>query len=280
MEQNTEFGISKAVFKKIRRCLYHCDPSNKFELRNPPSIKTKHPTCHPPIVLVIIHVRFQIITITYIKMTENFESLADACMSGSIDKVMGILEKSPQACQTELKWTDSDGKELSSPPIFIAIDYGHLELVQNMLPLHKDIIDSLKDSDGDYTAVSWASFTGNLKIVNLLIQEGGAKVEDEALSLAREYDHKEVADLLLKHVDLYSGLEGDLDAMMDKACREGDVAKVRKLLEEENYDVEKWKDEEGKYLGLSPMDMAVKFGHYDLIQLFAEKGIQVDIAAD
>lgn len=227
-----------------------------------------------------VHVCLQVISVTNIKMTESLESLADACMSGAIDTVIEILEKSPEACQSELKWTDSDGKELSSPPLFIAIDYGHLELVTKMLPLHKDIIDSLKDGDGDYTPLSWASFTGNLDMVKLLIQEGGAKVEDEALSLAREYEHKEIAELLLTHVDLYSGLADDPDAMMDKACREGDVAKVRQLLEVENYDVDKWKDEEGKYLSLSPMYMAVKFGHYDVIHLFAEKGVQVDMTAE
>merc|ERR1711976_355717 len=110
-----------------------------------------------------------------------------------------------------------------------------------------------------------------------LVEEGKAKVEDEPLQLAREYEHKEIAEYLAKHVDLYSNLDGDLDAIMDKACREGDGAKVKQLLEEENYDISKWKDEEGKYLALSPMYMAVKFGHYEVIQIFAELGIQVDL---
>ena len=51
---------------------------------------------------------------------------------------------------------------------------------------------------------------------------------------------------LSKFVDLYSALNGDDDAIMDKACREGDVEMVRKLMEEQNYNVDKWKDEEGK----------------------------------
>ena len=52
---------------------------------------------------------------------------------------------------------------------------------------------------------------------------------------------------------------------------------VRKLLEDENYDVSKWKDEDGKYLAFSPMYLAVKHGHMDVVQLFAEKGLQVDM---
>ena len=63
---------------------------------------------------------------------------------------------------------------------------------------------------------------GNLDIVKLLVGEGGVNADEEALSLAREYDHNEVAEFLLKHVNLYSGLEGDVE-IMEKACREGDV---------------------------------------------------------
>lgn len=59
---------------------------------------------------------------------------------------------------------------------------------------------------------------------------------------------------------------------MDKACRNGDSLKVRELLDDENYNLDQWKDGEGKYLALSPMYMAVKFGHYDVVQLFMDRG--------
>jgi len=205
------------------------------------------------------------------------EQIAQACTTGSSTAV-DLLSENNAICQQSVTWFDSDGQELNTPPIFVAIDYGHLELVTKLLPLHKDVIDTLKDGDGDYSALSWASWTGHLDIVKLLVEEGGAKVDEEALGLAREYDHKEVADFLLKHVDLYSGLEGDSDAIMERACREGDVNKVRKLLEED-YDIGKWTDDEGKYLAFSPMYLAVKNGHMELIQLFAEKGMKVDLGA-
>lgn len=146
-----------------------------------------------------------------------------------------------------------------------------------------------------------------MDIVKLLVEEGGASVEEEALSLARENDHNEVAEFLLKHVDLYSSLEGDTDAIMEKvcilciyytmhgkkeqsiliprhewftlqACREGDVNMVRKLLEDDNYNYEKWKDEDGKYMAFSPMYLAVKNGHMEVVQLFAEMGVQMDVS--
>lgn len=118
---------------------------------------------------------------------------------------------------------------------------------------------------------------GNLDIVKLLVEKGGAKVEEEALSLAREHDHSEVAEYLLDKVDLYSSLEGDNDAIMEKACREGDLGMVKKMLEEEGCNLDKWKDEEGKFLAFSPIHLAAKNGHLDLIQYFAEQGIQVDL---
>lgn len=219
-------------------------------------------------------------------MAENDSSsasvaLSEACIAGSIDQALDLIEGAESAeaiCGTPVPWTDSDGKEFSSPPIFVAIDYGHLELVEALLPFHRpNLIDTLTDGDGEYTALSWASFAGHLDIVKLLVEDGKATVNDEPVSLAREYEHWEIAEYLAQRADLYSELGGDLDAIMDKACREGDGAKVKQILEEEDYDISKWKDEEGKYLALSPMYMAVKFGHYDVIQIFAGLGIQVDL---
>lgn len=100
-------------------------------------------------------------------------------------------------------------------------------------------------------------------------KEGGAKVEDESLSLARESNHKDVTEYLLQHIDLYSEIRNDPDAVMDRACREGDVNMVRKLIEEEGYDIEK--------CAFGPMYMAVKFGQIDVVQLFREKGVEIDL---
>lgn len=208
---------------------------------------------------------------------EENTSLANACMEGNSETVIGLLEGNPEMAQTCLTWRDSDGKELSCPPIFIAIDYGHLQMIEKLLPYYKNTIDTIMDEDGDYTALQWASWTGNLDVVNLLIDQGKAKPDEEALSLAREFNHDQVAEILAKHVDLYSALQGDDDAIMDKACREGDTTMVKELLEQKEYDLDKWKDEGGKYLALSPMYMALKFGHMEIVQLFAEKGVQVDL---
>lgn len=223
-------------------------------------------------------------------MTDNHDNssssivLSEACIKGSIDQTLELIKASEDpkvTCSTPISWVDNEGQELKSPPIFIAIDYGHLDLVRELLKFYQPpLIDTVMDGDGEYSALSWAAFAGQFAIVKLLVEEGKAKVDDEPLQLAREYEHNDIAEYLAKHVDLYSNLGGDLDAIMDKACREGDGAKVKQLLSEDNYDISKWKDEEGKYLALSPMYMAVKFGHYEVIQIFADMGIQVDLPKD
>jgi len=109
--------------------------------------------------------------------------------------------------------------------------------------------------------------------VKLLIEEGGLSCDEESISLARDENHNDVAEFLLKHVDLYSGLDDD-NEIMEKACREGDVNKVRELLE--RVDIDQWKGQDGKFLAFSPMHLAMRHGHMDLIQLFAEKGIKMD----
>ena len=99
-------------------------------------------------------------------------ALSEACASNSITTAVSILSSSPGLISEPLPWTDSDGKELVAPPIFIAIDYGHVQLVREMLHFLKGHvnIDTLKSGTGDYTALSWASWAGRLEIVKLLVE--------------------------------------------------------------------------------------------------------------
>jgi hypothetical protein len=55
---------------------------------------------------------------------------------------------------------------------------------------------------------------------------------------------------------------------MEKACREGDLNMVRKLLDE-GYELEK--------CSLGPFYMAVKCGRVDVVQLFRERGVGIDL---
>jgi len=182
-------------------------------------------------------------------------TLVDAIITNSITETISILSNNDNTTllTKPLKWTDSDGNELCTPAIFIAIDYGLDELVSMMLPLYDiptksnndndnkktsatTLINTLQSrQDGGYTPLQWASWMGSFPIVKLLIEVGGAQVDEEALSLARENDHDQVATYLQQHVDIYSNIDStDLDTIMDKACRGGDILKVRELLDDEN----------------------------------------------
>lgn len=205
------------------------------------------------------------------------DAIAETCMAGSTSAVIDLLSQNDEYITQSVPWFDSDGLELSTPPIFIAIDYGHVELVANLLLLtNATTLNTLVGGEGKYTAVQWASWTGNLAIVKLLVEEGGAKLDEESLSLAREFKHTDVIEYILQHIDLYAGMYDDLDAIIEKACYEGDLHMVKKLLEEENYDVGKWKHKDGKFLACTPLHMAVRKCHVDLIQLFAEKGMHIE----
>ena len=205
------------------------------------------------------------------------DAIAETCMIGSTNAVIDLLSQNDEYITQSVTWFDSDGLELTTPPIFIAIDYGHVELVANIILLtDTDILNALTGGEGKYTALQWASWTGNIEIVKLLVEEGGVKVDEESLSLAREFHHTNVIEYLLQHIDLYDGMHGDVDSIMEKACYEGDVHMVKKLLEEENYDVDKWKDKDGNFLKCTPLHMAVRKCHVDLIQLFAEKGMHIE----
>jgi hypothetical protein len=134
-----------------------------------------------------------------------------------------------------------------------------------------------------HTKPSFAKFSlllfnlkkGSLDTVKILVEEGGAKVTEDAMVLARDEGHNTVVDYLETHVDWYAGLEGDTDAMMEKACREGDLEKVKQLVDVENYNMEQWMGEDGTCIALAPMYSAVRNGHVELIQYFGEKGMQL-----
>ena len=233
-----------------------------------------------------------ILTVSLIGQALTEYTLVNSITTNSITETISIINNDKTLLVKPLKWSDSDGQELCNPAIFIAIDYGLEELVAMMLPLYDVPTKSNSENDnktsattlintlmseqdgGGYTPLQWASWVGSLEIVKLLLTVGGAQVDEEAVSLARENDHYDIATYLQEHLDIYSNIDADdLDTIMDKACRNGDTVKVRELLDDENYDLDQWKDGEGKYLALSPMYMAMKFGHYEVVQLFMDRGV-------
>ena len=208
--------------------------------------------------------------------------LADLCMKGDADALAVMLQNSNEGETIDLRgvvpWKDSNNKELESPPIFICIDYGHLKQVRVLLDSGVDV--NMTD-ENEYSPAQWAAWKGHLDILRLLI-ERGAKIDQQTLDMAQEdggNTRSEVMELIREHMDPYAELQGDDDEIMMKACREGDVSKVSDMLFK-GYDYSKWKAEDGKYQLFSPMNMAVKRGHIEIVQLFMAEGVRVELTED
>ena len=241
-------------------------------------------------------------------MTTSLDPLAKACMAGNTATIQELLHKSDasneptqdkstateaslltvsSAVNKMLLWQDSKEQEFTTPPLFIVVDYGHLDAVNLLVKSGADV--HARD-ENDYTPLHWAILSGNVTVVRQLIEQHDAVVDHEALSLAREGNtdddddennktneekmasrdnRKAMEQLLLDNIDLYAGLEGDDDAILDKACREGDTKKVRKMIDE-GYDWQRLTDNDGKYLPMSPVFLAYKFGHVEIVSIFAE----------
>lgn len=105
-------------------------------------------------------------------MPEQSTVLAKACTNNSVSQAVSILSSSPALITEPVTWSDSDGQELSTPPIFIAIDYGHADLVKEMLQFFNDdvSIDTLKSGSGDYNALGWASWVSKTILVPRIVQ--------------------------------------------------------------------------------------------------------------
>lgn len=207
------------------------------------------------------------------KNSEDDVIMIEACKNGDASTTMELISKKDYDCKRTVEWVDEDQKTLQTPSIFIAVDYGQTEIVQKLIEADGSLV-NIKDSN-DYSPLEWASWNGHVDLVNLLIGKG-AKVDQDALDLAKEYGHKEIASIIFEKIDLYEDLGGDIDEIMIKASREGDISKVQELIGN-GYDFDKWKKEDGSYQEYSPIYIAMKNGHIQIIQEFIQAGVKADL---
>lgn len=210
---------------------------------------------------------------------DRFKIMSEACCAGDLETVQRLLESSSYDVSKSIDWTDKDQTQLNSPPLIICIDYGHVDLVRALAAAStKDQINS--PDDNGYTPLHWASWNGNLKVVQILVEEYAATADEEALDLAKEHKHPEVVKYLQGRVDLYSNIDPtDVDALMLQASKMGDAAMVQKLLDQ-GYDIHKWKKEDGSYQEMSPVFVAHRGAHIDVIRLFLEAGLELEWRAE
>jgi ankyrin repeat protein len=204
--------------------------------------------------------------------TEEYPLIV-ACKEGDAATVADLLSTDPECYSRPVAWTDKNQQQLETPPIFIAVDYNQVDVVRVFAESSTGDLNILDSNE--YTPLQWASWNGNEEMVKLLIDHG-ARVDQGALDLAKEYKHKELVALLLQHINLYEGLNGDVDEIMIKASREGDVRKVQELIAA-GYNFEKWKDEDGTYQEYSPIYVAMKNGHIEVIREFLQAGVEAEL---
>lgn len=204
--------------------------------------------------------------------TLNDATMIAACKKGDADAVTNLLSNDPECYGRTIGWTDKELQDIETPPIFIAVDYGQMGVVDSMLnTVGADV--NICD-ENDYTPLQWASWNGQEELVKLLIAKG-ACVDQDALDLAREYGHKHIQTILRQYIDFYTGLN-DIDEIMIKASREGDVEKVKELIRE-GYDFDKWKEADGSYQEYSPIYVAMKNGHVEVIREFMQAGVEAEL---
>lgn len=197
-------------------------------------------------------------------------AMAKSCTDGDMETANELL-KQGYDCRIPIAWKDKDGKECKSAPIFIAVDFGFTEMVRAFIN-HGWGMDE-QDENG-YTALDWASWKGQLDLIKSFVRLGASPSQD-GLDLAREEGHEDVVAFLMENMDLYKDLDGDEDEIMMKATREGDLNKVKELIEN-GYDFDKWKDESGNYQAYSPISVAYGTGNVKIMQLFMENGMEVE----
>ena len=204
-------------------------------------------------------------------------TISTICSEGDSPALETFLQDHPDYdFATAVPWTDHDGTELHSPPVFICVDYGHIACVQVLLTNNR--IDANAADDNGYTAAQWAAWKGHAAILQHLIQHG-AVIDQNTLDMTTEDDghaSPAVLELIRAHMDPYAVCNGDDDEILMKACREGDVARVTALLDE-GYDYNKWKAADGRFQFFSPMHVAVRRGQMEIVSLFNELGVQLEL---
>jgi hypothetical protein len=231
--------------------------------------------------VLLLQLQAETMTTTTDSSTSGSSSIADVCTRGDATALRAFVESHPDNdWSVAVAWTDVDGTELSSPPIFICVDYGNTDCVKVLLEQAR--VDANLEDENAYTPAQWAAWKGQADILQLLIH-AGATIDQNTLDMTSEDDghaSSEVMKLIRAHMDPYAHLQGDADEIMMKACREGDVRQVQAMLRD-GYDYNKWKtDEDGKYQFFSPMNMAVRRGQMEIVSLFNQLGVHVDINFD
>ncbi|RPA97778.1 ankyrin, partial [Choiromyces venosus 120613-1] len=103
-----------------------------------------------------------------------------------------------------------DGGAGENPVLITATEYGHLEIVRYLLR-RRDINVEVRGEDA-VTALCWAANTGNLDMVKLLVEEGGADVNLSCGCWHAPWNGGELTSLLLTPLH-FAAIRGHLSVV-------------------------------------------------------------------
>ncbi len=192
----------------------------------------------------------------------GFTSLNLAVSRGHLKVVQEFLKHS----DIDVK-LDNENKNIPTP-LYVAVSNGHLKIVQELL----------KHSNIDvYKSLTFAVNNGHLKIVQDLLKHIDV---NKYLTLAVSKGHLKIVRELLKHsnIDVYS-VDKDGYNILQLACKEG-KEKIVKLI----IDIigKQSRDKLIAYIntptnsGETPLVIAVKAGHVNIVKHLVENGAEVN----
>ncbi|HEX6738310.1 MAG TPA: ankyrin repeat domain-containing protein [Vicinamibacteria bacterium] len=198
------------------------------------------------------------------------EALFNAARRGDREGVRRLLDQGAKADAVLY----GDGT-----PLLAAARGGHLEIMETLIAAGADVN---RGVEGDGNALTAAAKRGQLEAVRLLLDRGadvdrGVPGDGNALIMAAGEGRLEVMGYLLEHgAGIEQVVPGDENPLI-KACESGELGAAKLLLSRgANVNARVWSDtdERGRGEWRTPLLMARRNGHTELVKLLRAAGAQ------
>jgi len=176
----------------------------------------------------------------------------------------------------EIKKSNSNIKEcFSYNKLYKAVKESHTTFIENFFEKCGDVN---AKSDQGYTFLHWATVSGHIEMVKLLLNKEGIDVNTKddynntPLHMAARYGYKNIAESLLERDANITVINIFNDTPLDLAVINGNVETVELFLGKEKIEINAVKDN-----GKTIFHDAVMNGHKDVVKLLLKKGADITV---